>query len=99
MSSQKNEILFSECGINYNDEPAMYRKGSVLVWETYQEAVAGHRKAADGSLHAIESMRTRRRPVVTSQGVCVCLCVCVCGWVCVCVGLCGCVCVSGCGSV
>ena len=79
MSSQKNEILFSECGINYNDEPAMYRKGSVLVWETYQEAVAGHRKVADGSLHAIESMRTRRRPVVTSQGVCVCVCVCV--WV------------------
>ena len=29
-SEQKNEILFSQFGINYNNEPAMFRKGSVL---------------------------------------------------------------------
>lgn len=31
MSSDKNEILFSEFNINYNNEPAMYRKGTVLL--------------------------------------------------------------------
>lgn len=30
VSSDKNEILFSRFGINYNDEPEMFRKGSVL---------------------------------------------------------------------
>ena len=33
MSSDKNEILFSEFDINYNNLPQMYRKGSVLVWD------------------------------------------------------------------
>eukprot|EP00116_Pleurobrachia_bachei_P008513 sb/3468775/ len=31
-SADKNEILFSEFGLNYNDEPAVYRKGSTIVW-------------------------------------------------------------------
>lgn len=30
LSSDKQEILFSECGINYNDEPEMYKKGSLI---------------------------------------------------------------------
>ncbi|KAF2091210.1 tRNAHis guanylyltransferase [Saccharata proteae CBS 121410] len=30
LSKDKNEILFSRFGINYNDEPAIYKKGSVL---------------------------------------------------------------------
>jgi len=30
-SADKNEILFSEFGINYNNEPQLYRKGSVLI--------------------------------------------------------------------
>jgi tRNA(His) 5'-end guanylyltransferase len=33
VSSDKNEILFSTYGINYNNEPAMYRKGSVVFRE------------------------------------------------------------------
>ena len=33
VSSDKNEILFSEYNINYNNLPQMYRKGSVLLWE------------------------------------------------------------------
>jgi len=33
VSSDKNEILFSQFNINYNNLPQMYRKGSVLVWE------------------------------------------------------------------
>ncbi|PNJ77735.1 THG1L isoform 3, partial [Pongo abelii] len=31
------EILFSEFNINYNNEPLMYRKGTVLIWQKYQE--------------------------------------------------------------
>ncbi|KAL9041893.1 MAG: hypothetical protein Q9180_000974 [Flavoplaca navasiana] len=30
VASQKNEILFSRFGINYNDEPEQFKKGSVL---------------------------------------------------------------------
>nr|CAG4641087.1 EOG090X0AR4 [Eulimnadia texana] len=32
-SGNKNEILFSEFGINYNKEPEMFRKGTVIVRE------------------------------------------------------------------
>jgi len=38
VSSDKNEILFSEFDINYNNLPQMYRKGSVLVWDKISEA-------------------------------------------------------------
>nr|CAG4644184.1 EOG090X0AR4 [Lepidurus arcticus] len=31
LSGDKNEILFSEFGINYNKEPALFRKGTVLL--------------------------------------------------------------------
>ncbi|CAG7824274.1 unnamed protein product, partial [Allacma fusca] len=31
LSGDKNEILFSRFGINYNSEPELYRKGTVLV--------------------------------------------------------------------
>jgi tRNA(His) guanylyltransferase len=33
VSSQKHELLFSEFGINYNDEPAQYRRGSILMYQ------------------------------------------------------------------
>ena len=31
LSGEKNEILFSEFKINYNEEPAQFRKGTTLV--------------------------------------------------------------------
>lgn len=31
VSSDKNEILFSEYGINYNNEPEIFRKGTILL--------------------------------------------------------------------
>ncbi|XP_072032326.1 probable tRNA(His) guanylyltransferase [Amphiura filiformis] len=34
-SGDKNEILFSECDTNYNNEPEFYRKGTVLMWDKY----------------------------------------------------------------
>ncbi|XP_050079724.1 probable tRNA(His) guanylyltransferase [Anopheles maculipalpis] len=31
LASDKNEILFSQFGINYNNEPAIFRKGTILL--------------------------------------------------------------------
>nr|KAF6482371.1 tRNA-histidine guanylyltransferase 1 like [Molossus molossus] len=36
LAADKNEILFSEFNINYNNEPLMYRKGTVLIWQKCQ---------------------------------------------------------------
>lgn len=35
-SSDKNEILFSKFGINYNNLPEMYRKGTILMRKTVE---------------------------------------------------------------
>ncbi|XP_063784464.1 probable tRNA(His) guanylyltransferase [Pseudophryne corroboree] len=32
LAADKNEILFSEFNINYNNEPLLFRKGSVIIW-------------------------------------------------------------------
>ncbi|KAI8055338.1 putative tRNA guanylyltransferase-like protein [Syncephalis plumigaleata] len=32
-SADKNELLFTRFNVNYNTLPAIYRKGSILVWE------------------------------------------------------------------
>ncbi|NIG60798.1 putative tRNA(His) guanylyltransferase [Pontoporia blainvillei] len=37
LTADKNEILFSEFNINYNNEPPMYRKGTVLIWQKVDE--------------------------------------------------------------
>ncbi|KAI0787729.1 tRNAHis guanylyltransferase [Fomes fomentarius] len=39
VSSQKHEILFSRFGVNYNELPARFRKGSVLVREEGQPRI------------------------------------------------------------
>ncbi|KAK4056578.1 tRNA-His guanylyltransferase [Microbotryomycetes sp. JL221] len=33
ISSQKQELLFSQFGINYNELPDMYKRGSLVVWQ------------------------------------------------------------------
>ncbi|KAL2051451.1 hypothetical protein ABVK25_008318 [Lepraria finkii] len=37
LAADKNEILFSQFGINYNKEPEMYRKGSIIFYDYHQE--------------------------------------------------------------
>ncbi|OCT88256.1 tRNA-histidine guanylyltransferase 1-like L homeolog isoform X2 [Xenopus laevis] len=37
LAAEKNEILFSDFNINYNNEPLLYRKGSVLIWQKVNE--------------------------------------------------------------
>ncbi|XP_061690708.1 probable tRNA(His) guanylyltransferase isoform X2 [Syngnathoides biaculeatus] len=39
LAADKNEILFSEFDINYNKEPAVYRKGTTLIWEKHDQTV------------------------------------------------------------
>ncbi|CAO1628507.1 unnamed protein product [Parajaminaea phylloscopi] len=41
VSAQKNEILYSRFGINYDREPAIFRKGTTVVW-TEEEAERPH---------------------------------------------------------
>lgn len=33
LAGDKNEILFTEFGINYNNESAVHKKGTTLIWE------------------------------------------------------------------
>ncbi|CAB3989393.1 probable tRNA(His) guanylyltransferase [Paramuricea clavata] len=40
VSGDKNEILFSEFNINYNNLPEMFRKGTVLLWEKAEKMVS-----------------------------------------------------------
>lgn len=37
VSGEKNELLFSQFGINYNNEPEVFRKGTSLIWTTVDE--------------------------------------------------------------
>lgn len=36
-SARKNELLWTEFGINYSQQKAVHRKGSVIVWERYSK--------------------------------------------------------------
>ena len=36
MSSDKNEMLFTDFGVNYNDLPQLHRKGTVIIWGSAQ---------------------------------------------------------------
>ena len=39
LSSDKNELLFSEFNLNYNNESAMFKKGSILIRQKYSEHI------------------------------------------------------------
>lgn len=46
VSSDKNELLFSRFGINYNNEPEIYKKGSV-IFRDYELVEPGSHNAAE----------------------------------------------------
>ena len=60
LADAKNELLFRQFGINYNELPARFRKGSVIVWEE-RDVVA---KVLSGGA---EVVRRRREPVVCHE--------------------------------
>ncbi|XP_055466644.1 probable tRNA(His) guanylyltransferase isoform X1 [Psammomys obesus] len=64
LTADKNEILFSQFHINYNDEPHMYRKGTVLVWQKVDEVRAQEvRLPAEMEGEKMIVTRTRNRLV------------------------------------
>ncbi|XP_056148710.1 probable tRNA(His) guanylyltransferase [Lampris incognitus] len=60
-ASDKNEILFSEFDINYNTEPLLHRKGTVLIWEKRDETVTKRVKLPNEEEKEVLVTRTRRR--------------------------------------
>ena len=58
VSSDKNEILFKEFGINYNNEPECFKKGTVLYrdfFPVYREGhpISSRSKGIDGVSRAL----------------------------------------------
>ena len=72
LAADKNEILFSEFGINYNDEPALYRKGTVIVRSLESPSdqsskLSSEADAPDGS--TVPAVEESGRPVQRPVGV------------------------------
>jgi tRNA(His) guanylyltransferase len=48
-SKDKNELLFSQFGINYNSEPEVYKRGTILIRvEGYESKKKQSKKEQDG---------------------------------------------------
>jgi tRNA(His) guanylyltransferase len=60
-SGDKNNMLFSDYGVNYNDIPAMFRKGSIVLREPTQIMTT---KVDSRSGETVSITRIRKRPVV-----------------------------------
>ncbi|KAG7241819.1 hypothetical protein INR49_024789 [Caranx melampygus] len=61
LAADKNEILFSEFDINYNNESALHRKGTTLIWEKRDETVTKRMKVPDEEEKRVPVIRSRRR--------------------------------------
>ncbi|KAM9377090.1 putative tRNA(His) guanylyltransferase isoform 2-T4 [Pholidichthys leucotaenia] len=61
LAADKNEILFSEFDINYNNESAVYKKGTTLIWEKREETVIKHMKLPNEEEKDVIVARSRRR--------------------------------------
>jgi tRNA(His) guanylyltransferase len=58
LASDKNEILFSRFGINYNNEPLKYRKGTV-IYRAYDQAVDGEGEDKNDGKLAVPTSKTQ----------------------------------------
>lgn len=57
VSGDKNEILFSQFGINYNEQPQVFRKGTVLYKNKMEPMNEEHMKDDDG----VKKAKTKRQ--------------------------------------
>ncbi|XP_040295886.1 probable tRNA(His) guanylyltransferase [Bufo bufo] len=65
LAGDKNEILFSEFNINYNNEPVMYRKGSIIIWNKVNEISKKVIKLPhEAEEKEVEVCRVRNQPVI-----------------------------------
>ncbi|KAM4732555.1 putative tRNA(His) guanylyltransferase isoform 2-T4 [Anableps anableps] len=60
LAADKNEILFSEFNINYNNESVLHRKGTALIWEK-DETVSKRMKRPNEMEKEVTVTRSRRR--------------------------------------
>ncbi|KAG7518950.1 putative tRNA(His) guanylyltransferase isoform X1 [Solea senegalensis] len=61
LAADKNEILFSEFEINYNNESALHRKGTTLIWEKRDETVTKRMKRPNEEEKEVSVTRSRKR--------------------------------------
>ncbi|CAG7557131.1 unnamed protein product [Fusarium equiseti] len=62
LAKDKNEILFSECSINYNNEPEMYKKGSVIFrdYELVEPSSHNITETIDSQAEPAQQSKTQR---------------------------------------
>ncbi|XP_068451521.1 probable tRNA(His) guanylyltransferase [Clinocottus analis] len=60
LAKDKNEILFSEFDINYNNESALHKKGTTLIWEKRDETVTKRKRLPNGEETDVAVTRSRR---------------------------------------
>ncbi|XP_042555545.1 probable tRNA(His) guanylyltransferase isoform X3 [Dipodomys spectabilis] len=64
VAADKQEILFSEFNINYNNEPLMYKKGTVLMWQKVEEVTTKEVKLpAEMEGQKMKVSQVRARPL------------------------------------
>nr|XP_045008376.1 probable tRNA(His) guanylyltransferase isoform X2 [Jaculus jaculus] len=64
LAADKNEILFSQFNINYNNEPLMYRKGTLLIWQEVCEVTVKEVKLpAEMKGEKMAVTKSRAKPV------------------------------------
>ncbi|KAM9065447.1 probable tRNA(His) guanylyltransferase isoform X1 [Sarcophilus harrisii] len=64
LAADKNEILFSEYNVNYNNEPPMFRKGTVMIWKKIKEVISKEiQLPGETEEKTVEVARTRTKPV------------------------------------
>uniref|UniRef100_A0A668AV50 tRNA(His) guanylyltransferase n=1 Tax=Myripristis murdjan TaxID=586833 RepID=A0A668AV50_9TELE len=61
LAADKNEILFSEFDMNYNNESALHRKGTTLIWEKQDETVTKQVKLPNEEEKEVHVTRSRKR--------------------------------------
>ncbi|KAL9104170.1 MAG: hypothetical protein Q9163_000869 [Psora crenata] len=78
LAATKNEILFSRFGINYNNEPEMYRKGSMLYRDygqsskerqtgTLSESIRKHGLSELSKTQAEKERKKRQNATITLE--------------------------------
>nr|XP_006631752.2 PREDICTED: probable tRNA(His) guanylyltransferase [Lepisosteus oculatus]XP_015204847.1 PREDICTED: probable tRNA(His) guanylyltransferase [Lepisosteus oculatus]XP_015204848.1 PREDICTED: probable tRNA(His) guanylyltransferase [Lepisosteus oculatus]XP_015204849.1 PREDICTED: probable tRNA(His) guanylyltransferase [Lepisosteus oculatus] len=64
LAADKNEILFAEFNINYNNEPLLHRKGTALVWKKFDETMMKPvKRASEEQEKEVVVTRSRSRVV------------------------------------
>ncbi|KAK3597733.1 hypothetical protein CHS0354_006084 [Potamilus streckersoni] len=70
MSSDKNELLFSELNINYNHLPELYRKGTILIRDKdnqdLEKSLSSTGSSSSGSQGSYRVPSSRSRPNIIS---------------------------------